>query len=578
MSEFFYGKIRNFLYKIEAKLERNKNGYIDKLPKDIHYFEGGLYDAVYESACKYPHNIAIEYFETQFTYKDLIKKINKVASALKASGVEKGERVTICMPNTPEAVYMFYAVNEVGAVANMIHPLSSEKEIEEYLNRAHSKIILCIDISYPKVEAIIKNTDIEQVIVVSATRSMSYVVRFVYWITKGRKNHIKKSQHVITWNKFLARAGKFIGNPHTRVNSKDPAVILYSGGTTGKPKGVVCTNLNFNSQALGAKYLVPELLRSRYSMLCFLPNFHAFGLGVCMHIPLYCGMRMVLIPQFNAKKLKNYIKRYNINILVGVPTVFDFFTRIKFGKNDLRHIKGVVSGGDMINQSTKDKINRFLRAHGSKAIIHNGYGLTEASGGMIFSPASIAKESDVIGYPLPDSEVLILDPKTNKEAPIGEPGEILVRGLTVMKEYLNNPRETANAFTTFKNKKWLRTGDIGYVGAKGAVYFKGRIKRMIITNGYNVYPTNVEDATLKSKLVEKCAVLGVPDQLRGERVKAFVVLKKDVHERTARKDLARIYRQYLAKYETPREISFIADLPKTKLGKVDYQALAILGD
>ena len=573
MLEFIYNKLKKSVRAIDMKLERAKYGYIEKLPKDIEYFEGGLYDIVYESSCKWPHNVAIDYYSAQITYKELVKKIDRVARALKALGVEKGDRVTVCMPNTPEEVYMFYAINEVGAVANMIHPLSSEKEIEEYVNRAKSKVMLCIDISYPKVESIIKNTELEQVIVVPATRSMDFIVRAIYYFTKGRKNHVKRGQNVLTWDKFLAKSSKYVGNPHVRMNQNDAAVILYSGGTTGKPKGVVLTNLNFNAQALGAKYLVPELLKTRYSMLTFLPNFHAFGLGVCMHIPFYCGMRIVLIPQFNAKKLRNYIKKYKINILVGVPTVFEYLTKIKFGKHELRRIKGVVSGGDMVSQALKTKVNNFLKVHGSKAILQNGYGLTEAAGGMIFSPASVANGADVIGFPLPDSEVLIQDVKTGKPVEVGEDGEILVRGLTIMKEYLDEPAETKSTFTKVGVKKYLKTGDIGYLDERGVVYFRGRLKRMIITNGYNVYPTNVEEVTLKSKYVESCACLGVPDKLRGEIVIVFGVLKKDAKERACKKDLAKIYKQYLAKYEIPRAIQFLDELPKTKLGKIDFMAL-----
>lgn len=573
MLEIVYNKIKNTLRKIDMKLERAKYGYIDKLPKDISYFDGGLYDVVYESSCKWPHNIALEYFDTQITYKELIKKINKVAAALKAIGAEKGDRISVCMPNTPEAVYTLYAINEIGAIANMIHPLSSEKEIEDYLNQSHSKIILCVDVSYPKVEAIIKNTEVEQVVVVSPTRSMATIVRAIYKITKGRKNHIKKSQHVLTWDKFLSRANKFIGNPHARVNSTDDAVIMYSGGTTGKPKGIVLSNLNFNAQALGAKYLVPELFKPAYSFMAFLPNFHAFGFGCCIHMPLYFGARTFLIPQFNPKKLKSYITKYKVDILVGVPTVFDYLTKIKFKKDGLKNVKYVVSGGDVISMSTKEKINDFLKKHGSKAIIENGYGLTEASGGFIFSPRSVAKGADVIGYPIPDNDVIIMDLKTKKEAKLGEDGEILVRGLSVMKGYLNKPKETEEAFIVVGNKKYLRTGDIGYIDERGVVHFRTRLKRMIISNGYNIYPANIEEVTLKSKKVATCAVIGKEDKLRGEKVVVFVVLKEDATERATKKELGGIYKKHLAKYEIPREIHFIPELPKTKLAKVDFKAL-----
>ncbi len=344
MLEYIYNTLRNGLRKLDMKLERAKYGYIEKLPKEIKYPEGGLYDAVYESSCKWPHNTAFQYFNIEVTYRELVKHIDKVAASLKALGVEKGDRVTVCMPNTPEAVYTFYAINEVGAVANMIHPLSSEKEIENYLNQSGSKVMICVDISYPKVRAIFANTSLEKVIVVSPLRSMGAIVRTVYNLAKHTE-HIKTTGAVLSWNKFMSLGNKFIGNPHTRVDAEDAAVILYTGGTTGTPKGVVLSNLNFNSQALGAKYLVPDLLKTKNTMLTFLPNFHAFGLGVCMHIPFYCGMKIVLIPQFNAKKLKSYIKKYKINILVGVPTVFEYLKTLKLGKKDLKNIRGAVSGG-----------------------------------------------------------------------------------------------------------------------------------------------------------------------------------------------------------------------------------------
>ena len=571
--EFVYNKIKNTLRKLDMKLERAKYGHMDKMPKDIEYFEGGMYDAVYEASCKWPHNTALEYFDTQITYKELIKKINRVAASLKALGAEKGERITICMPNTPEAIYMFYAINEIGAIANMIHPLSSEKEIEDYLNQSGSKIMLCVDISYPKVEAIIKNTKLEQVVVVSPTRSMDFIVRVIYKLTKGRKNHIKKSQHIITWDKFMSRANRYVGNPHARVNAKDEAVIMYSGGTTGKPKGIILTNLNFNAQALGAKYLVPELFKPEYSFMAFLPNFHAFGLGCCIHMPLYFGARTFLIPQFNPKKFKSYIKKYKVDILVGVPTVFEYLTKIKFKKDDLKNVKFVVSGGDMISLTSKQIINDFLREHGSKAVIENGYGLTEASGGFIFSPKAVAEEPDVIGYPIPDNEVVIMNLKTKKPAKLGEDGEILVRGLSVMKGYLGKPKETAEAFIKIGNKKYLRTGDIGYADERGVIHFRSRLKRMIVSNGYNIYPANIEDVTLKCKDVSACAVVGREDKLRGEKVVVFVVPKEDASERAIRKELTSIYKKYLARYEAPREIRFINELPKTKLAKVDFKAL-----
>ena len=247
--------------------------------------------------------------------------------------------------------------------------------------------------------------------------------------------------------------------------------------------------------------------------------------------------------------------------------------KIKFGPRELRRIKGVVSGGDIVNTAMKTRFNDFLAAHGSKAMLHNGYGLTEAAGGMVFSPASIARGDGVIGYPLPDSEVMIVDLKTGKPTQTGHDGEIYVRGLTVMYEYLGDPKETRRAFVEMDGKKWLKTGDVGYVDDHNVVYFKTRVKRMIITNGYNVYPVNIEDATMKCNTISACACVGIPDELRGEIVKVFVILKPGASERATRKDLSKIYKKYLAKYETPRAIEFIDEFPKTKLGKIDFLAL-----
>jgi len=290
-------------------------------------------------------------------------------------------------------------------------------------------------------------------------------------------------------------------------------------------------------------------------------------------MPLYFGARSRLIPQFNPKKFKTYILKYKVNILVGVPTVFEYMTRLKFKKDGLKNVKFAVSGGDLISMASKEKINDFLAAHGSKAILENGYGLTEASGGFIFSPRSVAEDPDAVGYPIPDNEVVIMDLKTGKEAAPGADGEILVRGLSVMKGYLNDPEETEKAFVKVGNKKYLRTGDIGYIDEKGVVHFRARLKRMIVTNGYNVYPAGVEDVTMKCKSVNSCAVVGQEDKVRGQKVVVFVTIKEDATERAVKKELNSIYKKYLAKYEIPREIRFLPELPKTKMGKVDFKAL-----
>lgn len=571
MFEKLYLKIRNEYRKISIKIKNKWAKDYVKLPKDVHYFEGSLYDAVLETSLKYPENTAIQYEDNQITYKQLISKINKYAKSLKMLNVQKGDKVTICMPNTPEEVAMFYAINEVGAVANMIHPLSSPKEIEYYLNKSESKIMLCIDIAFKNVQEIMKNTKLEHVIVCNATKSMTRLVALLYWLTKGRKIAIEENKRVMKIDHFVRLGYNYEGEPYTSVEKEDPAVILYSGGTTGKPKGVVISNYSFNAQALQSKY-VSEVLNPECSFLTFLPNFHAFGIGICTHTPLYTGGKAILIPNFNGKKMKSYIRKYRFNVLCGVPTLYDSMTKTKFKKNELKCLKLVVCGGDSMSLELKQKVNKFLNDYGCKTDIRVGYGLTESSGVVALSPNGI-NEADVIGYPFPDAKFMIMNINTNKEANVGDDGEICISGPNLMVEYLNDKTETEDSFFEYKGEKWLHTGDIGFLDKDGLVHYKSRLKRMIITSGYNVYPSQVEEVLLKHEAVENCAVIGIPDKNKGEIVKAFIVLKEGKDGMLVKNSIQKHLKEHLARYENPREIRYIDELPKTKLGKIAYKEL-----
>ncbi len=571
MFEKLFLKIKNIYRRIDMKINRRKYGYLDKLPKNIEYFKGSLYDAVYDASCKWPYNVAIEYYDRQFTYREFIKATDKVARCLRGLGVKRGDYVTVCMPNTPEATMFFYAVNQVGAIANMIHPLSSEKEIEYYLNKTNSKVMLCIDITYPKLKEVIDNTKVEKVIIASATRSMEKIVQFIYWLKKGRKLKVKEDTRVILWKTFEKYEKKFVGNPRVIVDADDPAVILYSGGTTGTPKAVVLTNMNINAEALQAAYAVSFLVPEN-SILTFLPNFHCFGLVVSTHIPLNYGMRVILIPQFNIKKLKHYMRKYRFNIMCGVPTIYDYITKMKWKKNELKDFKIALVGGDAISTELKALANETLKKYGSPAKLQIGYGLTEASGAIAYSPPD-EENAEIIGYALPNCDFLIKDLNADAEAPYGENGEILISGPVVMKEYLDDEEETKNAFIELNGKRWLKTGDIGCFDKKGLLHFKSRLKRMIITSGYNVYPSQVEKVIMSSSFVDKCAVIGIPDKNKGEIVKAFIVLKEDTNSIIAKTKLHKILKENLARYEIPREIKYVDSLPTTKLGKVAYKEL-----
>ncbi len=572
MIETLVLKIRNVFRSINIKIRnRWSKGY--HLPKKVKYFEGSLYDAIFESALKYPMNTAIEYGNNQISYKQLIKRINKCAKALKALGVEKGDKVTICMPNTPEEVSMFYAINEIGAIANMIHPLSSEKEIEYYLNKSNTKVMLCIDIAYKKVKNIIDNTNVQKVIITSATKSMEKMTSLLYWFVKARKLGVAEDEKIILWDHFIKMASSYNDEPYESMDSNDPAVILYSGGTTGKPKGVVISNYSFNAQALQSKYVASDVLVPENSFLTFLPNFHAFGIGICTHTPLFNGMKAILIPQFESKKFKSYLRKYHFNVLCGVPSLYDYISKLEFKKNELKCLKLVVCGGDSMSLALKQKVNAFLQKYGSPTDLKIGYGLTESSGVVSLSPAGIYDEADVIGYPFPDANFKILDINNGEEKKRGESGEICISGPNVMIEYLDEEEETSNVLEKINGEVWLHTGDIGFIDSKGLVHYKARLKRMIITSGYNVYPANVENIIMHHEAVSSCAVIGIPDESKGEIVKAFVTLKEGKNPMIVKVSIQKYLKKHLAKYEQPREIVVLDELPKTKLGKIAYKEL-----
>lgn len=571
MFERIFLNLNKIYNKVRIKFTKKNN---KALPEKIKYFEGSLYDAILSSAKNNLHNIALEYGNKQITYKNFIKKINICAKSLKYLGVKKGDRVTICMPNTPEEVIMFYGINKVGAVANMIHPLSGEKEIEYYLNKSKSKIMLCIDISYNKIKSIINETGLEKVIICSATKSMERLTAFLYWLIKGRKLNIKETDKIMLWDHFINLSEKYNEETYVECNKNDPAVILYSGGTTGKPKGVVISNYSFNAQSLQSKYVEQELLSPGNSVLTFLPNFHAFGIGICTHTPLYNGMKVILIPQFNINKFKYYLRKYKFNLLCGVPTLYDSLTKIKFRPNELKDLKLVVCGGDAITLETKQKVNTFLKKYGCKTELRVGYGLTESSGVLCLSPEGFSEIEDVVGKPFPNIEFKIMDLNTEKEANIGECGEICISGPNLMLGYLDDIEETNIVLEKKRNKKaWLRTGDVGYIDDFGILHYKSRLKRMIIANGYNIYPSHIEQILLKHYAVEKCAVIGVKDEVKGEIPKAFIVLKENQDGIFDKSSIQKYLKSHLAKYELPKEIKYVKELPTTLVGKIAYNEL-----
>ena len=559
--------------KITAKAPWVKN--LGDIPAHLDYFQGSMYDMLKSVADKYPNNIAMDFMGRSTTYRQLLEHVERCAKALKTIGIRENDCVTIAMPNCPQAIAMFYAINMVGGIANMVHPLSSEKEIEFYLNESNSVTVITLDQFYHKIEAIRNNTNIVNVIIASIRDELSQPLKTGYMLTEGRKiRKIPDDAPVIRWQKFLNLSKSCFWRYKVERKPEDPAVILYSGGTTGTTKGIVLTNLNFN--ALSQQVIATNpMFRPGDRMLAAMPIFHGFGLGVCIHTMLTQGGRCVLVPRFTAKSYSKLITKYKCNFIAGVPTLYEALLRLpNMEKADLSSLKGVFSGGDSLTIELKKKFDKFLYDHKAVIQILEGYVTTECVTASCLTPPTMHREGS-IGLPFPDTYYKIVTPGTDEELPYGEEGEILLAGPTVMREYLHHPEETAQTLRRHADGlTWVYTGDLGVMDADGFVYFRGRRKRMIITSGYNVYPAQLENILEAHEAVQRCCIIGVPDSYKMQKVKAFVMLKPGfpATEETKQSILAHC-RKNIAKYAMPYDIEFRENLPTTLVGKVAYRVL-----
>lgn len=541
---------------------------------NLEYPDCSMVDMVLQSAEKWPDNMAYSYFGHKVTYKNFVKKIEKTAKALKNYGVKEGDRVTICMPNTPESITMVYAVNMIGAVCNMVHPLSSEKELEYYIKVSDSKYVLVIDAVFDKIYKCRDTANLERIIVVRPSDGLGFLKKKLYRVLHVKKVKLPTNDsRVVLWEDFIANSYFYQGNYYEKRGADDLAVILYSGGTTGTPKGIMLNNLSFNALGLGAIEVIKPCVPGA-TILSILPIFHGFGLGVCIHVPLCGGMGCVLVPAFSKKQFADLIRKNEPTFIVGVPTLFEALLETKLKENELSCVKAVVCGGDALNQTLRNKVNDFLKAHGSTAVIRVGYGLTEATAATCLSPERSCDEG-IIGAPFPDNYFKIIKPDTFKECEVGEEGEICINGPSVMMGYLNNDAETAQTLRVHDDGKvWLHTGDIGVLKKDGFIYFAQRLKRMIISSGYNVYPTQLETVINSHEAVLTSTVIGVDHPYKGQVPKAFIVLKPGYK---AGKRIEREIRELLERnvpiYALPTAYEFRDKLPTTLVGKVAFKKL-----
>lgn len=527
-----------------------------------------IYDYMMKNNKSHTNDVALYYFGKKITYKRLNVLIDLCAKSMLKNGVKENDVVTICMPNTPEAVISFYALNKIGAVANMIHPLSGQVQIKDYLNEVNSKLVITMDMAYDKILNIVDETSVNKIVSVTASDSMPYVMKKLFKFTKNYKK-MESNSKMIRWNEFI-NEGKSIKNIEIESKYEEDklAVILHTGGTTGVSKGVILTDDNFNSMV--EQFLIgANNFERNDKMLTIMPVFHGFGLCSSIHLPLSVGVSAILIPKLDVKNFDKILNKYHPNHIIGVPTLFkSMLNNNKLNKIDLSYLKYVVSGGDLVKDSLENDINEFLRKHGSSVKLSKGYGLSEAVAGVTFATNDYNHPSS-IGIPMVATNMKIVKPGTDEELKQGEIGEICIKGPTIMKRYYQNEKETNSSLIN----GWLHTGDLGYY-SNGVFYFSQRKGNMIISSGVNVYPSNIEQIIEGHEAVSSCAVVGIHHPYKIQVPKAFIILK-DGYEGTVelKKELEDLCKKHLDVYSIPYSYEFREKLPQTLLGKISHKEL-----
>ena len=546
----------------------------DRIPQSLTYPDMSMAELVLKTARDNPNAVAYDFFGTRASYSEFAEAIETMAAAFINLGIEKGMRVTICMPNTPQAVISFYALNLIGAVCNMIHPLSAQEEIVYYITHSESVAAITLDQFYPKFLEIMDRLPLKHLILAGIADGLSGVKKALYPLTAGRKiKHVRSGGKVIRYSELL-KHGMREQRVQPNTSSGDAAVIMYSGGTTGTPKGIELTSMNFNALALQT-IAAGDCIVKGHKMLSIMPVFHGFGLGVCIHTAFVAGVVCILVPQFSVSSYAELLIKHKPHYIAGVPTLFEALLRIpKANKIDLSNLEGMFSGGDTLTVELKRKVDAFLKERGASVQVREGYGLTECVTASCLTPKDSFKEGS-IGIPFPDTFYKIVATDTISEVPFGTLGEICLRGPTVMKGYLDDPQETALVLKTHDDGKiWLHTGDLGYMDKEGFVYFRQRIKRMIVSSGYSIFPSQVENILEKHEAVHLSCVIGVPDPYRKQKIKAFIVLNPGFFPtEETRLSIKSFCEKNISRYSIPYEFEFRGDLPKTTIGKVAFLVL-----
>ncbi len=544
--------------------------YDKGVPATIEYPQMPLSQFLENAAQKYPDRACTIFKGAAVSYKEMNAISDRIAGALAAMGVKKGDRVGIFMPNTPQFVMAYFGILKAGGVVVATNPLYTPPEIEHQANDAGVEIMFVMTNFYKTIKAAQPKTKIKKLIVTNIKEALPPALRVLFTLVKEKKSGFRieggLAEGDIWFQDLLAKHAN-TPRPKLDIGPNDTALFQYSGGTTGVSKAAVATHFNVLADTLQIKSWMTNLTEGGETVLMAIPLFHVYGMVAGMLFAMAAGASMVMVP--NPRDIPDVLEnihKYNPTIFPGVPTLYNAINNrpeVKAGKVSLRSIKACISGSAPLMRETKET---FEALSGGK--VFEGFGLSEAPTATHCNPLNGVNKTGSIGMPLPDVDCKIISLDDGEtEMPIGEIGEIVIHGPQVMKGYHNMPTETANTLRTLKDGKvWLFTGDIARMDEDGYFYIVDRKKELIKPGGYQVWPREVEEALAAHPKVLDVGVAGIPDPYRGETVKAWIVLKPD--ETATEEELKAFCKERLAAYKVPTHYEFRAELPKTTVGKI----------
>lgn len=530
------------------------------VPPALKYPETSLTQFLSDSAARFADRSALIFYGRTVSYRELDAATDRFANALTGFGIRKGDRIAMMLPNLPQGVIAYYGALKLGAVVVQVNPLYVDREIEQQVRDAGARIIVALDLFYPRIQSILDKTSIERIVLTSVRDYLPWYLGLVYpWKAKREGTWVPMRKRPPLYD-FMALLSEASSQPPAgAVNPDDLALLQYTGGTTGIPKGVMLTHRNLVANTLQCRHWMPSLRDGAEIFLGVIPFFHVYGMTACMNLAVATGGTIVLLPRFVTKDVLGAIVKYRATLFMGVQAMYVAINNFPdVAKYDLSSIRICISGAGPLHAEVQE---RFEALTGGKVV--EGFGLSEASPVTHVNPIFGARKKGTIGLPLPDTDAKIVDLETGiRELPIGEAGELAVKGPQVMAGYWQRPEETE---AILKNG-WLHTGDVAKVDAEGYFAIVDRKKDMIKTKGENVYPRDVEEALYRHSKVKDAVVVGIPEEFSGEVIKAYVVLKDG--ETASEQEIIEFCGRELAKFKVPKLVEFRSELPKTIVGKV----------